>query len=132
MCGSRWGGGHRVRPLKNHKNIGFSSNTSPDPLKNCSYLASTQYSAIIGMPAKCHLMAFRWQADDGLLIVVLGSSLPSSTKKQQKKTLSKLDPLSQNFLDPQMPSLYLWAYLVRIICPKFLLQIFVICSCPLQ
>ena len=29
------GGGHGVRtPLKNHKNIGFLSNTSPDPLKN--------------------------------------------------------------------------------------------------
>ena len=26
------GSGH---PLKNHKNIGFLSNTSPDPLKNC-------------------------------------------------------------------------------------------------
>ena len=29
-----------------------------------------------------HLMAFRWRADDGPLIGVLGSSLPSSTKKK--------------------------------------------------
>ena len=43
-------------------------------------------------------MAFRWRADDDPRIVVLGSSLPSSTKK----TLSKLDPLWQNFLDPRM------------------------------
>ena len=29
-------------------------------------------------------MAFRWLADDGSLIVVFGSSLPSSTKKHVK------------------------------------------------
>ena len=45
-------------------------------------------------------MAFRWRADDGPLLVVFGSSLPSSTKK----TLSKLDPRRQNFLDPRMSS----------------------------
>ena len=40
-------------------------------------------------------MAFPWWADDGPLIVVLGTSLPLSTQ-------SKLDPLWQNFLDPRM------------------------------
>ena len=30
-------------PLKNHINIGFSSNTGPDPLKNRSYQASIQF-----------------------------------------------------------------------------------------
>ena len=35
MCGSRGGGqGVRTPPLKNHKNIGFLSNSGPDPLKN--------------------------------------------------------------------------------------------------
>ena len=38
MHGSRRGGGRGNRgsgtPLKNHKNIGLSSNTGPDPLKN--------------------------------------------------------------------------------------------------
>ena len=35
MCGSRGGGtGGPDHPLKNHKNIGFLSNTGPDPLKN--------------------------------------------------------------------------------------------------
>ena len=33
MHGSRWGGG-QAKTLKNHKKIGFSSNTGPDPLKN--------------------------------------------------------------------------------------------------
>ena len=64
---------------------GFSGNTGPDPLKNRSYQASIQCWAIIGRPAKCHLMAFRWRADYGPLIMVL----PSSTKKK----LSNLDPL---------------------------------------
>ena len=32
--------------------------------------------AIIDTPAKRHLMAFRWRADDGPLIVVLGSLPP--------------------------------------------------------
>ena len=39
-------------------------------------------------------MAFRWQADDGQLLVVFRSSPPSSTKK----TLSEFDPA----LDPRM------------------------------
>ena len=36
----------------------------------------------------------------GTLIVVFGSSLPSTTKKEKK--MSKVDPLCQNFLDPRM------------------------------
>ena len=66
MRGSR-GGGQGVRtPLKNHKNIGFPSNTGQDPLKKSqSYQDSVQCWAIA--------------TDDGPLIVVFGSSLPSST-----------------------------------------------------
>ena len=60
-------------PLKIHKNILFSSITGLDSLKNRSYQASIQCWAIIGTPAKRHLMhlmmAFRWRADDGPLIV---------------------------------------------------------------
>ena len=58
-----------------------SSNTCLDPLKNRSCEASIQCWAFIGMPAKHHLMAFRWRVDDGPLKVRLGSSLPSSTLK---------------------------------------------------
>ena len=61
------GGGQRSGPtLKNHKNIGFSSNTDPDPLKNRSYKANIQCWAIIGTPAKRHLMEFRWRAINGV------------------------------------------------------------------
>ena len=66
-------------PPKNHKSIGFSGNTGPDPLKNRSCEASIQCWAFVGMPAKRHLMAFRWRADDGPLKVGFGSFLPSST-----------------------------------------------------
>ena len=38
-------------PLKNHKNIGFPSNTGPDPLIN----HKATKSAFIGTPAKRHL-----------------------------------------------------------------------------
>ena len=76
-------------------NIGFLSNTGPDPLKITKPpKASIQCGAIIEM-------AFRWRAImiDGPRIVVFGSSLPSSTKKkppsphQLKKNVVKLGPL---------------------------------------
>ena len=38
--------------------------------------ASIQRWAIIGTPAKRHLEAFRWRADDGTLLVIFGYSLP--------------------------------------------------------
>ena len=79
-------GGQGVRtPLKNHKNIGFLSNTGPDPLKNHK---ATKPVFNVGPPSAHQRntieMAFRWQANDGPLIVVFGSSLPSSTKNKQK------------------------------------------------
>ena len=81
------------------KNLGFLSNTGPDPLKITKL--SSQHSmlghhrAIIGKT----VMAFRWRADDGPLIVVFGSSLFSSTNKPQphlipsKKKNVKVGPL---------------------------------------
>ena len=66
-------------PLKNHKNIGFLSNTGPDPLKN--------HKAIKPDSMLGHQRHASWQADAGPLIVIFGSSLPSSTKKKQNKKL---------------------------------------------
>ena len=64
-------------PFKNHKNIGFLSNTGPDPLKSQSYKASIQCWAIIGPPAKRNLngvtLAGRY---DGPLLMLFGSSSP--------------------------------------------------------
>ena len=66
------GGGQRVRtPMKNHKNIGFLSNTGPDPLKNHK---ATNPAFNVG-PSSARQrnaiqMAFRWRANDGPLIVV--------------------------------------------------------------
>ena len=82
------GGPDPTRPPEKSKiYTRFSSrDTGPDPLKNRSYQASIQCWAIIGTPAKHHLMAFPWWSDDCPLIVVLGSSLPHSTKKSQSRT----------------------------------------------
>ena len=82
-------------PLKNHKNIGVSSNTGPDPLKYRSYQASFQCWAIIGNPAKRHLMAFRLRADDGPLIVVLGSPSPHQLKNKKKNVVIVGPPLTK-------------------------------------
>ena len=85
MGGSRRGRGSGPTPLtlNNHKNIGFLSNTGPNPLKSQSYEASTQYWAIIGPPAKRRV-------DDDPLLVLLGSSFYSS--KTNKKNV-RVGPL---------------------------------------
>ena len=82
--------GVSTQPLDNNKAIGFLSNAGPDSLENHTATKLGHHRPMI-----C------WRADDGLLLVVLGSSIPSSknkTKKQNKKTLLKL----LNFLDPRM------------------------------
>ena len=47
-------------------------------------------------------MASRWRADDGRLYSDHLSPHKKKEKKKEKKTLSELDPLWQNFLDPRM------------------------------
>ena len=47
-------------------------------------------------------MAFRWRVDDGPLIAVFEFYL--TLQQFKKKTLSMLDPLWQNRLDPRMKS----------------------------
>ena len=68
MGRSRGGTGGPDLPLKNHKNIGFFSNTgqywSGSP-KNKASIQCCQ--AIIGLTAKQHLMVFRWRADNSPL-----------------------------------------------------------------
>ena len=68
-------------PLKNHKTIGFSSNTGMDLQKKNHKV--TKPALNVG-PS------------------LVQQSLPSPTKKKTtKKTLPKSDPLWQNFLDPR-------------------------------
>ena len=79
MPGSRGGDKGFGPPLKNHKNIGFLSNTGPDPLKNHK---ATKPALNVGPASarqqnvKHHFMVFRWRTDDGPLIVVFGSFTP--------------------------------------------------------
>ena len=91
------------RPLKNHKNIGFLTNSGPYPLK-ITKLPSLKPAFNVG-PSSARQLGLsynQWHAretpyqwrftggpNDGPLIVEFGSSLPLSIKKkQQKKTMS--------------------------------------------
>ena len=77
--GSRGGGtGGPVPPppCKIKKNIVFLSNTGPDPLKyhKATMLGHHRHAS----------ETLRWRTDDGPIRVVVGSSLPLSTKKRSK------------------------------------------------
>ena len=74
---------------KYHKNIGFLSNSGPDPLKITSIiLAFNDGPAASAHQRNVIQMAFRWRAHDGPLIVASRSYLSSSLKnKQMKKPL---------------------------------------------
>ena len=71
-------GGHRGSgpPMKNHKNIGFLSNTGPDPLKITKLPASIHVGPSSACKRNAILMAFCWRAYDGPFIVIFGSSIP--------------------------------------------------------
>ena len=91
-------GGQRVRtPSEKSQNIGFSSNTGPDPLKN--HKATKPAFNVGSLSARQQnviLMAFRWWANDGPLIVFRSTSphyLKTHTQKRQIWTpSSKTDP----------------------------------------
>ena len=85
MCGSRGDRGSGPPPLKNHKNIGSPSN----PLKNHK---ATKPAFDVGPTSACQ------RADDGPLIVVFGSFVPSSTiKNKQKKRCRSWTPSGLTF-----------------------------------
>ena len=74
------GGVWTPQPSENHKAIGFLGNRGDIP----KYHKATEPAFTVG-PSSARQqdtikMVFRWQANDGPLVVVFGSSLPSSTK----------------------------------------------------
>ena len=88
-------------PLKNHIDICFFSNTGSDPLTN----HKTTKSAFNVWPSSVrqrNAMAFWWRGDDVPLIVVFGSTLPLSTKKEVKvgPPLTKLSGSAHGCVDP--------------------------------
>ena len=124
-------------PLKNHKNIGFSSYTGPDSLKNRKATKPAfNAGVIIGPPAKRHhrpasetpFMAFRWRADDDPLLVILGSSLPSSTppppqkkkkKKKKKKAKNKQNQKTRQSWTPSDKTFWIRAWIVRAVASRY-------------
>ena len=85
-------------PLKNHNNIGFLSNSGPDPLKHYEAIEPAfNVGPSSARKRNAILIAFRWRADDGPLIVVFRSSHPSSTKKRKKITSQNWTPSDKKF-----------------------------------
>ena len=85
-------------PLKNHKNKGFLSNTGPDRLKKTK------------LQSQHTLLGHLWHASETpfKLSYAGGPMMPTYSGicwyplPSKKRTLSKLDPLWQTFLDPRM------------------------------
>ena len=87
-CADSEGGAQGVRtPSEKSQNIGFLSNTGPDPLENYK-AAKPAFNVRPPLARQCS-MAFRWWAGDAPLLVIIGSSLPLS-KIKEKKTWSEL------------------------------------------
>ena len=87
-------------PLKSHKNIGFLSNTGPDPLKITKL--PSQHS-MLGHHRHTSETPFRWRFTGGPIMARLYWYLdPLSPHQLKKKTPSKLDPPYKNFLEPNM------------------------------
>ena len=93
MRGSRWGTGVRTPPphptLKNHKFIGFPSNTGPEDQK------ATKPAFDVSHYRPASETPFQWRSAGRPIIAgfwwFLEPRSPQKTKK--KKTLSELDPL---------------------------------------
>ena len=101
----KWTGG--PDPLK-IKEYSFFINTGPDPMKVTKL--PSQHS-MWGHYRHAREMAYRWLADDDPLLVLYGSFSPH----HQKKVLSELDPLWQNFLEPRMVYMvYVHRYFSRV------------------
>ena len=63
MGGGGGGGGQGVwTPLKNHKNVGFLSNTGPDPLKNHK---ATKPDSMLGRHGHASQTPFEWRFAGG-------------------------------------------------------------------
>ena len=78
----------------------FLATSGLDPLKIVKLPSQLSIWAIIGTVAKRHLNGVslagrRWPANSGIWIIPRPSNL-------KKKTLSRLDLLRQNFLEPRM------------------------------
>ena len=100
--GGKWSG--HPPPLKNHKAIGYLSNTSPDPLEN-QKATKPAFNVGPSSAGQC-TVSFLLAGHDGPLIVVFGSSLHPSTKKIARVG----PPLTKKLLDPR-------------VCPVVLLEV---------
>ena len=83
----------------------FSCNTGPDPLKKSQLPSQHSMLCRHRHTSETPFNAFRWRADDDPLIVVLGSSLPSSTKQEKKNVVKVGPPLTKPSGSAHVPHL---------------------------
>ena len=105
MCRSREGGGGqgvRTPPLKNHKNIGFLSNTDLDPLKNHKLLS--QHS-IMGHHWHASKTPFKWRFSDGPMMALNKWYMYLDPLINKKNKNIKVGPPLKTFLVPCMDSI---------------------------
>ena len=106
MCGSRGGGGggggrwSGPRPLlKNHRNIGFHSNSGPDPLKKHKATKSALNVGPLAARTRNRHLNFKWRFAGGPMLVRILWYLDPLSSQQLKK---KKKPQSWTLLDPRM------------------------------
>ena len=78
------GSGPTPPPLKNHKNIGFRSNTGPNPLHITKLLSGHSMLGHHRDSSEPPFLAFCWLVDDGPFIAVFVSYIPLSTKTKKR------------------------------------------------
>ena len=101
MRGSRgWGAGHAdpPPPLNNHKNIGFLSNTGPDPQK-ITKLPSQHLMLGHHWPVLVSGTPFKWRFAGGPMMARFKCFLESLSPHQKNPKKTKR---WQNSLDPRM------------------------------
>ena len=70
MCGSRKGDRRSAHPWKNNKNIGFLSNTGPDPLKITKLHVPSNHS-MLGHYRHASETPFKWRFAGGPMMTRL-------------------------------------------------------------
>ena len=88
MCGSRGRDRGSGLPRKNHKNVGFLSNTGPDPLKKQTVKPAFNAGPSSARQRNTIYRVFRWRANNGPFQCYLDPLSPYQKKRKKSWTPS--------------------------------------------